>query len=393
MKILFVGPGNSVHLARWIVQCQSQGIEVALYTTSDFSQVSEINNLILTNLPRKSMRRNTTFIDSLLAIGVGSKVGKILEIPKHFMEIRRAVKKHKVDIVHVHWLFHSAAFAASFIPGIKLVSTPWGSDVQWNLKGSLMSKRQEIIRRLMVGKVVRRSIRFSCDALHLQNRLVALGAKPGTIEIIYFGVDVELFSKANYSETYRKSIGVKPGEMMVLSNRGLEPVYDVETFIMAASIAIEANTSLRFFIASSGSQREQLEILVDQLGLSDKVKFLGRLSNEEFPIVTASSDIYVSTSTSDGGLAASVAEAMSSSVAVINTDFGENGLWLRNESAGLIFPIGDHENLAKCILRIAGDHQMRILMGEVGRSIISEFNNSVLESKKILDFYRAVVKI
>ena len=85
--------------------------------------------------------------------------------------------------------------------------------------------------------------------------------------------------------------------------------------------------------------------------------------------------------------------AVKSGVAVINTDFGENGLWLRNESAGLIFPIGDHENLAKCILRIAGDHQMRILMGEVGRSIISEFNNSVLESKKILDFYRAAVKI
>ena len=102
MKILFVGPGNSVHLARWIVQCQSQGIEVLLYTTSDFSQVTEIKNLILTNLPRKSMRRNTSFIDSLLAIAVGSKLSKILEIPKHFIEIRRAVKKHKVDIVHVH---------------------------------------------------------------------------------------------------------------------------------------------------------------------------------------------------------------------------------------------------------------------------------------------------
>jgi glycosyltransferase involved in cell wall biosynthesis len=388
VKVLFIAPGNSVHTARWILQCQSRGIRAFLYSTSDFSQVSSNHDLTLVNAVVSSENEDTVLSRNLFKHITSNKLNEMFKILRHLSEIRRAVKNYNIDLVHIHWLFHSAAFAATFLPGLKIVATPWGSDVQWSLKGSNYSTRQRFIRKVMVSRVIRRSARFSCDAIHLKNRLVSLGASPEDVEIIYFGVDVNVFAKKNFSEEYRSSIGLKPDDLMVLSNRGLEPVYDVETFIRAAAISVQRDSRLMFCVASSGSQREALENLVDELGISERVKFLGRLTNEEFPVVTASADIYVSTSTSDGGLAASVAEAMASAVPVLNTDFGENSMWLEGSSAGYTFPVGDHFKLADLILELASDSLKRSTLGEKGRSIILNKNNSILESKKIFDLYQ-----
>ncbi len=391
MKVLFIAPGNSVHTARWIFQCQSQGIQTFLYSTSDFSQVQSNRDLTLVNEVVSSETLSFVSSKKLFKYITNNKIFEILNIFRHLAEIRKAVKNYNIDLVHIHWLFHSAAFAATFLPGLKIVATPWGSDVQWNLKGTTPSTRQRVIRKVMVSRVIRKSTRFSCDANHLKNRLVSLGAKPEVVEIIYFGVDVDFFSNKNYSEAFRSSIGLKQDEFMVLSNRGLEPVYDIETFIRAAAIAVRRDSRLMFCVASSGSQREALENLVVELDISGRVKFLGRLTNEEFPVVTASADIYVSTSTSDGGLAASVAEAMASEVPVLNTDFGENSMWLESSSAGYTFPIGDHFKLADLILDLASDSLKRSKLGEKGRSIIINKNNSIMESKKIVDLYQTTI--
>ena len=62
-----------------------------------------------------------------------------------------------------------------------------------------------------------------------------------------------------------------------------------------------------FLIAGDGSQKESLKVLLDtQIG--SNIKFLGLLDKEEMIEFYNRIDIYVSTSLSDGGLAASIAE-------------------------------------------------------------------------------------
>lgn len=392
MKVLFIAPGNSVHTARWIRQCQSEGIQAFLYTTSDFSQVEDNKDLTLIKPSSIADFKWLRIFHSVISIGSRLRIKELVEIPLHMLKIRSTINSNEIDVVHVHWLFHSAAVAASLISGSISVATPWGSDIQWDLKGNSLSLRQKMIRKAFLRVIVKRSTHFCCDALHLKEALVGLGANATDVEIIYFGVDVEKFSINNYSTDFRASIGIKPDDVMVLSNRGLEPVYDVATFIQAAHFALKKITHLKFVVASSGSQRAYLEDLVKELKISDSVVFLGRLSNEEFPIVTASSDIYVSTSTSDGGLAASVAEAMASSVPVLNTNFGENPMWMEDGPAGLCFPIGDYEKLADFIVDLGENPSLRTEMGQHGRAIILKSNNSTIESKKIKSMYMSIVK-
>jgi glycosyltransferase involved in cell wall biosynthesis len=104
-----------------------------------------------------------------------------------------------------------------------------------------------------------------------------------------------------------------------------------------------------------------------------------------------SCDIYVSTSKSDGGLAASTAEAMASGLPVLISDFGENSDWLRKESAGYVFAIGDFETLAKQIIKLSSNKEMRMSMGIAGKRIIEKDNNSRIEWIKVNNLYTSLI--
>ena len=101
----------------------------------------------------------------------------------------------------------------------------------------------------------------------------------------------------------------------------------------------------------------------------------------------ASCDIYVSTSPTDGGIAASVAEAMSSAIPVVITDFGDNAFWLKNQSAGLLFPANDENRLAAQIISLAKDIKLRKTLGEQARKIIKSDNNLIYETDKVITMY------
>ena len=57
-------------------------------------------------------------------------------------------------------------------------------------------------------------------------------------------------------------------------------------------------------------------------------------------------DIYISTSLSDGGLSASIAEAMSFERLIIISDNSDNKNWVKNKINGYLFKTSDFKELA-----------------------------------------------
>jgi glycosyltransferase involved in cell wall biosynthesis len=167
-------------------------------------------------------------------------------------------------------------------------------------------------------------------------------------------------------------------------------MYDIETFIRACRIVQNSRGNVDFIIAGSGPQYDSLFEYATTNGPTKQITFTGRLNDNDFSVATASSDIYVSTSPTDGGIAASVAEAMSCEKPVIITNFGDNPEWLRNETAGYIFQAGDERQLASSIISLIDNPDLRGKMGVIGRNIIMEENNSAIEVKKIVTLYNSL---
>lgn len=390
MKILFIAPGDSLHTSRWIERVSREGVECLFF---DMTEESLMHPMAIKKIFRIPNQNKFNFIDKVLKLlgPLGWLVSNILIVSKNYLELRKIIKSEKPDLIHLHWLFHSASLATSFIRDVPIISTPWGSDLLtpgYKLKASKLDKLKHLY---VVRRVVRKSFAFCCDAPHMREKLAEFGADVKRVQIIYFGTDISTFNPENKDSKFWMKFGLVENSLKVLSNRVLADMYDIETFIRSSKIVNEVNSKIDFIIAGGGPQTEKLKNYATSAGSSKGITFTGRLNDEDFAMATNSCDIYVSTSPTDGGIAASVAEAMSAEIPVVITDFGDNQSWLRNQTAGFIFQIGNSEELAALILRLANSPTERKSLGVTGRKIISKDNNSALEIEKTVKFYEHVV--
>jgi len=103
-------------------------------------------------------------------------------------------------------------------------------------------------------------------------------------------------------------------------------------------------------------------------------------------------DIYVSTSLSDSGLAASTAEAMASGLPVIVSDSGDNRQWVDDNKGGFVIPLKSPEILAEKIIYLLKNKTLLKSFGEYNRKIIEERNNYHKEMGKMEKLYEEITK-
>ena len=353
MKICYIST-KSIHTRRWVEYFAKKGHEVHLITP-------EYDN-----------------IAGVKVHEVNPKVSKLSPLFKA-IAIRNLVKKIKPDILHVHQVVPFGLYGAlsGFHP---FVITAWGSDVLIFPKSS--------ISKWLVRFVLNRVDLITCDANHIKGPLIELGVEPQKISLIYFGTDTQKFKP---SEKIREGLGIFDS-LSVISLRALKPLYDVESLITSASLVLREVPDVKFVVAGNGSEEIRLKDLANSLGISDSVEFVGSISNNELPQYLSSMDVYVSTSLSDAGLAASTAEAMACGLPAVVTDFGDNKKWVEDGVCGFVVPLRDPKALAEKIVYLLKHDNIRKEFGMRGRKVIEERNDYYKEMAKMENIYIDLVK-
>jgi len=214
-----------------------------------------------------------------------------------------------------------------------------------------------------------------------------VGAVPrDRIRLIYFGVDTERFSPGHRNSEIRERLGLGDAPVVV-SLRSFEPVYNIETLIRAIPIVRRAVPDVRFVLVGGGSEAVMLQTLAAELGVREHARFVGRMPNHGLPALLRSTDVYVSTSLSDAGIAASTAEAMACGIPVVVTDSGENHKWIADGESGALFPVRDPEALARQVNRLLADRALGRSYGAAGRQVILARNDYLVEMEKMERLY------
>lgn len=291
---------------------------------------------------------------------------KSLEIIINFIPVLIQIKIKKPDVLHAYYAGVNGVLGAlsGFHP---FVLTAEGSDI-------LITRKSKLIRPL-IEFVLKKADLITCDAYHMKNAMINLGAEHSKIEIIYFGVDIEKFFPGN-----------KKGGPKVISLRNLEPIYDVETFIKAIPLILKEVPETKFIVAGHGPEEKKLKKLAFSLKIEDKITFIGWVSEEELIKNLQESDVYVSTSLSDAGIAASTAEAMACGLPVVVSDFGDNAQWVKKEG-GFLFPLQDFKQLAEKVTFLLKDKELRLKRGKFNRELIEKKNNQKIEMEKMKKIY------
>ena len=299
------------------------------------------------------------------------------------IRIRRLIRKIDPDILHAHYISGYGLLGAlsGFHP---FILSAWGSDVLVTAKESKMEKWSAKF-------AIKKADVLHCDADHIMAPLMELGAKPEKINIVYFGVDTQRFRPMSEDNKLRNELGLFDSPV-IISLRNLEPIYDIETLINSIPLVLKEIPKAKFVVVGSGSQEVRLKEYAKSLAVSASVIFTGRIPNNEPPKYFNSADIYVSTSLSDAGLAASTAEAMACGLPVIITDFGDNRKWVKDGTNGFLIPLRNPEALATKIIYLIRNKEIRNKFGQINRQTIVERNDWQTEMGKVEKLYETSVK-
>ena len=366
MRICYVAGIGSIHTQRWVKYFANQGHEVHVITMGS-SEVHDIKNVTFHELGR--IRLEIRFI----SYGVN--------LLFYAIQIRKLMREIKPEIIHAHYIM-SWGFLGMLSGFHPFILTSWGSDV-------LIDPKRYPLLRFLFKRTLAKADLITCSGEHMIPRMVELGASENKINIIYFGVDTQTFSPTHRSDVKKGELGIS-GSPTIISLRNLKPIYDVESLIKAVPLVLAKVPEAKFLIAGDGEQRDYLKGLAQSLGVSDSIRFVGWISNNELPKYLASADIYVSTSLSDG-LAVSTTEAMACGLPVIITDFGDNKRWVEDGVNGFLVPLHDPEALASRIIYLLHNEYDRIRFGRTNRQIIEGRNNYEREMGKMGELYERLI--
>ncbi|MBS7632040.1 glycosyltransferase [Candidatus Bathyarchaeota archaeon] len=366
MRICYLANAASVHTVRWVKYFIEKGHEVHIVSFEE----ATIKGATMHILKLPVLVKNATFALKLALV----------------FQIYILLRRIKPDVVHAHYVTNYGLFSA--LSNCKpFVLTAWGSDILTVPGERFLSK----IKRLISKLVLSRTDLVTCDAEHMKAALNQLGVQKNKIVLIFFGVDTKKFCPRQKSDVLEKKFGIGDAPV-VISLRNLEPLYDVESLVKSIPLVLREVPKSKFIIAGRGSEEHRLKELAESLGVSSSVNFIGFVPNDELPQYLNSVDVYVSTSLSDAGIAASTAEAMACGLPVIVTDVADNRKWVTDGENGFVVLGKAPEILAEKIIYLLKNEHIRKHFGEANRHIIEERNNYYKEMKKMETLYTELIR-
>ncbi|MDQ0651073.1 glycosyltransferase [Pseudomonas cedrina] len=177
------------------------------------------------------------------------------------------------------------------------------------------------------------------------------------IQTLYNRIDVEaLQSRQVAREEARDALGLSPDEWVVGNVGRLHPDKDQATLLKGFALAVaQLPAESRLAILGTGRLEQDLKALARELGIADKVLFLGQVPDARryfraFDVFALSSD--------HEPFGMVLLEAMAAGVPLLATACG--GAREVVEGVGILFPLGDAEHLAQGLGHLAAmDQQQR----------------------------------
>ncbi len=292
------------------------------------------------------------------------------------LRLSRYVREHEIQIIHAHVARdYPLAALATRRSQARLVLTrhvlfPLGKIHHLTLRRTA--------RVIAVSGAV-------ADALRAQNIFA-----PDRIVTIHNGIDVDRFEKRRKDaavDSYRNKM-ISVG---VVGHLG--PIKGHEDFIRAAAIICSRRDDVEFVIAGedksrTGEHRRELEKLIDDLGLNQRVRLVGWVADVARLLPTLS--LFVSASRAEPfGL--SIIEAMAAGVPVIATR-SEGALEIIDtDQSGRLVTIGDVEALAKAMAELLDDQSDRERLAGNAQVVVRERFSLASMIDKTEQLYRGVM--
>jgi glycosyltransferase involved in cell wall biosynthesis len=146
-------------------------------------------------------------------------------------------------------------------------------------------------------------------------------------------------------------------------------------------------------IAGTGPMKREWENLARELGVEQRMSFVGEVALPDLPAYYEACDIFVlPCSERSEAFGVVQLEAMAAAKPVVSCDVGTGVAWVnQNEVTGLVVPPRDPAALARAIKRILGDKELAAKMGAAGKKrVLEEFTAAKMVEQVMRVYERAL---
>lgn len=296
--------------------------------------------------------------------------------PRALFRLTRIVREFRPDVVHSHMVHANLlARAARLIhPYPSLVCTQHaltmaGVDHNW-------TALFELAHRLTDGLADRgTAISHSAADYHVRRRAVSASK----MAVIPNGIDCALYHRdCRERDRLRGELGVG-NDFVWLAVGRLESAKAYPTMLRAFAKLGEG--ARRLLICGQGSQREALQGLAVDLGVGDRVSFLGL--RDDIPAVMSASDAFALSSDVEG-LPLVLIQASAAGLPIVATDVGGNAEVVDSGESGYLVPAGDSERFSQEMARLEGmEAAERLAVGRKGQARAHDD----FEAERVMDMW------
>jgi len=228
---------------------------------------------------------------------------------------------------------------------------------------TLRARAEQLAR----AKVLARADHVFAVSSFTSQHVVAAGARAERVHVINPGVDAQHYALAAASKRLQRDDGRGP---LLLTVARLVERKGIDTVLRALPLIAAQHPGVRYAIAGEGADRARLDALIAELGVKERVEWLGQVSHDALAPLYASADVFVLPSRSIPehgdieGFGLVLLEAQASGTPVIAARSGGMPDAVHDGVSGLLVAPGDPAALARAASELLASDDMRARMSE-----------------------------
>jgi len=280
-----------------------------------------------------------------------------------FWKLLRLIRRERPDIVHTHTAKAGMlGRVAASLAGVPLVVHTFHGHVFHGYFSPARTRLFVAIERWLA----RRTHRLVAVSERVRAEVLAHGVgRPERFHVVPVGLDLARFAECDPRRgELRRELGLSADAPLVGIVARLVPIKRHEVFLTAAAAVAGRLPACRFLVVGDGERRPELERIARELGLADRVRFLGW--RRDLERIYADLDVAVLTSANEGS-PVSLIEAMAAAVSVVGPRVGGVPDVVDDGTTGVLVPPGDAAPVAEAIVWLIGDVERRRKMGAAAR--------------------------
>ena len=289
----------------------------------------------------------------------------------------RMLRIHRFDLIHAHWIIPQGLMALLALPFAKskaaLLCTSHGTDL-YGLRGSFFAWLKLF--------VLNHTDRLTVVSRAMHEKVLSMGVDPEKVTVIPMGVELK---KRFVPPAERKEKHALLFVGRLIEKKGLR--YLIE----AMPLILEQNPSAYLRIIGDGPEKTVMEKRISELGINNRIQFMGPVPNENLPSFYQSSNIVIFPSVIAEGFGLVLVEALGCECALVVSDFPAKSDIISEGETALVVPQKDVKLLAQRVNELLDNSALRTSLGKAGRQFVLKHFDLDRIAEKYIDLIESTI--